>query len=106
MRDGMSIIKSYTNETEAQIALEYLKALDITAVIEADNCGGMRPHMDLTCGVHLLVAGLDCEKAAAVLKESPEQSDAQPWTCAGCGENIEAGFDACWKCGNKHLGKQ
>jgi hypothetical protein len=23
-----------------------------------------------------------------------------PWTCSRCGEEIEEGFDSCWKCGN------
>lgn len=101
MRDGMAIVKSFTNETEAQVALAHLEAVGITALIEADNCGGMRPHMDLTCGVHLLVKGLECEKAAALLKNAVEQTATEPWTCASCGENIEAGFDACWKCGNQ-----
>lgn len=101
MRDGMSIIKSFTNETEAQVALARLQAMDITAVIEADNCGGMRPHMDLTCGVHLLVAGLDCEKAAAILVNSANEPITEAWTCSSCSENIEAGFDTCWKCGKE-----
>lgn len=101
MRDGMSIVKSYTNETEAQIALAHLKAEGITAVLEADNCGGMRPHMDLTCGVHLLVAGLECDKAAALLQDSVPQPLAEGWTCPSCGESIEPGFDACWKCGKE-----
>ncbi len=101
MRDGMAIVKSFTNETEAQIALAHLKAMDITAILEADNCGGMRPHMDLTCGVHLLVSGVDCEKAAALLQESAAQPEAEAWTCSACGEDIEAGFDTCWKCGKE-----
>ncbi len=99
MRDGMSIVKSYTNETEAQIALAHLQAEGITAVIEADNCGGMRPHMDLTCGVHLLVTGLDCEKAAALLQDAKADPITEAWTCSSCNEKIEAGFDTCWQCG-------
>jgi hypothetical protein len=101
MRDGMAIVKSFTNETEAQVALAHLQAMGITAVIEADNCGGMRPHMDLTCGVHLLVTGLECEKAAAILQDSDTQPGPEAWTCESCGENIEAGYDTCWKCGKE-----
>ena len=101
MRDGMTIIKSFTNETEAQVDLARLQAMGITAVIEADNCGGMRPHMDLTCGVHLLVTGLDCEKAAAILQENVVQAVSEAWACNSCGENIEAGFDTCWNCGKE-----
>lgn len=99
MRDGMAIIKSYTNETEARVDLAHLEAMGITAVLEADNCGSMRPHMDLTSGVHLLVAGLECEKATALLKEAVEQPAGEDWICGSCGEKSEAGFSACWKCG-------
>jgi len=101
MRDGMAIVKSFTNETEAQVALAHLQAMGITAVLEADNCGGMRPHMDLTRGVHILVAGLECEKAAAVLEEASASGESEGWICSSCGENIEAGFDTCWKCGKE-----
>lgn len=27
------------------------------------------------------------------------------WTCSGCGEAIEASFDACWSCGTDRAGK-
>ncbi len=101
MRDGMAIVKSYINETEAQVALAHLEVMGITAVIEVDNCGSMRPHMDITCGVHLLVKGLQCEKAAAILQDSVKQPAGEPWICASCDENIEAGFDTCWKCGTE-----
>ncbi len=99
MRDGMTIIKSFTNETEAQVALAHLEAMGIKAFIEADNCGGMRPHLDLTSGVHLLVNGLDGEKAAAVLQERSESSSFYKWICGACGETSDEGYDACWKCG-------
>ena len=42
----------------------------------------------------------DREKAIALIQEF--QSGAQigkPWKCAGCGEEIEGQFDACWNCG-------
>lgn len=99
MRDGMTIIKTFTSETEAQIALNHLKAMGVAGFIEADNCGGMRPHLDLTHGVHLLVADQDREQALALLLDSAEEVVVPPWTCQSCGEEIQANFDACWKCG-------
>lgn len=99
MRDGMTIVKTYTNETEAQLVLNQLKTIGVEGLIEADNCGGMRPHLDLTRGVNILVADQDLEQARAFLKEGSEKLVTYPWTCSSCGEEIEAGFDACWKCG-------
>ncbi len=101
MRDGMSIIKTYTSETEAQFALNHLLAMDIKAMIQKDNCGGMRPHMDISIGVDILVADEQREQALAVLEAPQSDSVTEPWNCSACGEDIEAGFDACWKCGNE-----
>jgi len=101
MRDGMIIVKSFTNETEARVALAYLEAMHITAFIEADNCGGMRPHLDLTSGVHLLVKEADCVNAAEILKESENPVIGEAWICSSCNESIEAGFDTCWQCGKE-----
>lgn len=99
MRDGMFIIKTFSNETEAQFTLNHLLALDVNALIEKDNCGGMRPDLAVTMGVDLLVANEDREKALAVLETPVTDLAAEPWNCSGCGEKSEAGSDACWNCG-------
>ena len=99
MRDGMTIIKTFTSETAAQLALNHLKAMGVAGLIEADNAGGMYAQLDLTHGVHLLVSDQDREQALALLSDSAEKPVAAPWTCNSCGEEVETGFDACWKCG-------
>ena len=99
MRNGMTIVKSFINNAEAQLALSQLEAMGIKGLIEVDNCGGMRPHMDITGGVHLLVGDDELEQAAKLLSGLAEKVISGPWTCASCGENSEAGFDACWNCG-------
>jgi len=101
MRDGMSIIRTFSNETEAQLALNHLLALGVEALIEKDNCGGMRPHLDISSGVNILVATADLENATAALEEPVTDLSAAPWTCSKCSENIEAGFDTCWNCGQE-----
>jgi len=95
----MTIVQSFINHAEAELALGHLTAMGIVGLIEVDNCGGMRPHMDLTGGVHLLVVDEDREQALVLLNQSAEKIVSKPWTCGSCGEEIEAGFDACWKCG-------
>ena len=62
-------IKNYNNRTEAEIAKSLLEASGIKAVVSADDCGGMRPHLLLgTNGTRLLVKEEDAQKALDVLK--------------------------------------
>ena len=63
MRNGMTIVKSFINNAEAQLALSQLEAMGIKGFVEVDNCGGMRPHMDMSGGVHLLVGDDELEQA-------------------------------------------
>ena len=97
----MSIVKSFTSEIEAQFALNHLASLGIAGVIETDDCGGMRPHLDLSVGVALLVPDSELKPAQEALAEPAIDVNAKAWTCPSCGENIEAGFDICWKCGTE-----
>ena len=91
MRDGMVIVESFINMAEAELAQAQLQAMGLMAEISADNCGGMRPHMDLTGGVHLLVEESRATEAADLLKGRAEAATGLPWDCPGCGERIEAG---------------
>ncbi len=101
MRDGMTRIDTFLNELEAEIALGRLESLGVTAVLEKDNCGGLRPHLDLQRGVRLLVLNTDLEKARGILDETNSIDATAAWSCPNCGENIESGFDTCWQCGHK-----
>jgi membrane protease YdiL (CAAX protease family) len=44
----------------------------------------------------------DFDQASSLLEQFYDHSnDSRPagqWTCAGCGQNVEAQFDTCWKC--------
>ncbi|MCB1183628.1 hypothetical protein KDM41_09340 [bacterium] len=99
MRDGMTVIRTYLNMAEAELGRAQLEAMEIPALLVADNCGGMRPHMDLSGGVHLLVPDHEATAARALLEEAADGPATPAWTCPGCGEEIEAGFAACWQCG-------
>jgi len=44
---------------------------------------------------------LDYDRALQLLSNDViNESPAEPWTCAGCGEENEGQFAACWNCGN------
>jgi len=99
MRDEMTRLETYTSEIEAEIAKSRLEALGVTVVLEKDNCGGMRPHLDLQAGVKLYVVDEDLDKARDILAAGAVTTTTETWTCGGCGEKIDGSYDACWKCG-------
>ena len=44
----------------------------------------------------------DVARARVIVQELESQSEVsnqEPWTCASCGEVLEAQFTSCWKCG-------
>jgi hypothetical protein len=98
MWEGMDLVRTYLNETEAQVDRARLEAAGIASTLATDNCGGMRPHFDLQAGVRLLVAEGDVAAAQELLGAPPAAGDA-PWRCTGCGAPGEPGYDACWSCG-------
>jgi hypothetical protein len=100
MRDGWLTVATYLTETEAEVARTYLDALDIPTAIQKDNCGGLRPHLDLHHGVKVQVPADQADAARDALKAS-DGPPAPSWVCAGCGELSEGGFDACWNCGRE-----
>ena len=98
MRDGMTRLETYTSEIEAEIAKGRLESLGVTVVLEKDNCGGMRPHLDLQAGVKLYVPDEEIDKAREILGDKSVATTTGVWVCS-CGEEIDGSFDACWKCG-------
>jgi hypothetical protein len=98
MRDGLTRLETYTSEIEAEIAKGRLEDLGVNVVLEKDNCGGMRPHLDLQAGIKLFVLDDQLEKAREILASEPEPTTGT-WVCSACAEAIEGRFDTCWKCG-------
>lgn len=101
MRDGMTQIDTFLNDLDAEIALNRLQALGVRGELIKDNCGGMRPHLDLIHGIKLLVADEDQSKARDILDAEGDKSQTPAWSCPTCQENIESGYDACWQCGHQ-----
>ena len=61
-------IEIFQNEIEAELAKEHLKSEGIKSFIFKDDCGGTRPHMQLTLGVDLKVRQIDFARASDILK--------------------------------------
>ena len=62
----MMVIRTFLNNVDAELAKSALEAAEINAVIRADDCGGVRPHLWMG-GVALLVEDEDAAEAADVL---------------------------------------
>jgi hypothetical protein len=63
---ALVIIRTYTNQFDAQIAKTALDAAGIASMIRSDDCGGTRPHLWMG-GVELVVRQENAGEAAAIL---------------------------------------
>lgn len=99
MRDGWIVLRTFTNDLEAQAFRGLLEARGVPVLVEVDNCGGMRPHFDYTTGIKMLVPQQDAEQARDLLRAADQPTRIDPWPCPACGESIDGDFETCWKCG-------
>jgi len=65
-------IRTFLNETEADIAQGALTAFGIESFLSHDDCGGQRPHLNLVGGIRLLVNPEDVAQAEEALTAAPE----------------------------------
>jgi hypothetical protein len=65
--DGIVTVRTYSSEIEAQMAISHLISNNIDAIISRDDSGGMRPHLQYSTGVRILVNKSDYEKAVEIL---------------------------------------
>jgi hypothetical protein len=73
-RIDLVVVRTFGSTMDAELAKSALEAADIESLIQADDCGGMRPHLLLVWqGARLLVRAEDAERAATIL--GPENSE-------------------------------
>jgi hypothetical protein len=74
----LKTIAIFSTDIEAELIKGKLESSGIESFIFKDDCGGMRPHMQLTDGVQLKVADADFETAKDILTiESDEEQPVQ-----------------------------
>ena len=78
MTEGFVVVATYNSTTEAEMARERLESAGITALVHADNAGGMYPQLDLVDGVAVLVDPADLEAAKDILSPPASASPAEP----------------------------
>ena len=71
----------------------------LTKNLDLSSAAGELPPID--CWPELWVQDEQLAKAKSILKKTmaPLESVKKPWTCTGCGEEIEGQFSECWNCG-------
>ncbi len=66
-QDRIVVLREYPNELDAAIDREHLDSNGIISFISKDDAGGMRPHLQFTLSVRLLIHEKDRERAIEVL---------------------------------------
>jgi len=66
--DEPIVIKTFSNETDAEMAHQVLEESGLRAFVFKDDAGGMEPHLQRTGGVRLLVIRADAERARQILQ--------------------------------------
>ncbi len=61
-------VATYPDEMSAELARTLLESNGIYAFVAKDDCGGMRPFMQLSTGVRVLIRRADAEAAMEILK--------------------------------------
>ena len=75
MIDGMTVLRTYGSEMEAEMAAAMLQAYGVEALVSTDDAGGMYPQMAQLRGIKLLVWEKDLEEARALLESVGDGND-------------------------------
>ncbi len=68
MSDEPVVVKTFSNETDTEMANQVLQESGVSAFIFKDDAGGMEPHLQRTGGVRLVVTRSDAERAREILQ--------------------------------------
>ena len=69
---SLTVLRTFLNETEADIAQGALTAFGIESFLSHDDCGGQRPHLNLVGGIRLMVNREDAAQAEEALTAGEE----------------------------------
>ncbi len=73
--DALVPVATYVSGIEAELARSALEAAEIDALVQADDCGGTRPHLWMG-GVRLMVRAEDADRAREVLNAETRSVEA------------------------------
>jgi hypothetical protein len=73
---GLVVLRTFENVIEAELAKSALEAADVDSFIQADDAGGMRPHLGMNL-IRLVIRSDDAEKALGILVDATTPTDEQ-----------------------------
>jgi len=65
--DDLVVVRTFDTAIDAELAKSALDAADVDSFIQADDAGGMRPHLVFALGARLIVRAEDVERATNIL---------------------------------------
>jgi hypothetical protein len=69
------VVRTYSNEIEADLAASWLKAEGIAYEVISDDAGGALPMLQMTRGIKLVVDRADEDRANEILDRGEEEID-------------------------------
>ncbi len=66
--DDLVVVRTFSSVIEADVAKSALDAAEVESFVQADDAGGMRPHMAFAQGARLIVRYEDAGRAAKILE--------------------------------------
>jgi len=69
MERDLVVLRTFESVIDAELAKSALDAADVDSFIQADDAGGMRPHLGMS-RVRLIVRADDAAKALGILEDS------------------------------------
>lgn len=67
MPDDITVIKTFSNEMDAEMARQMLRNEGIESFVFKDDAGGMEPYLQLTNSVRLVVSKEDADRAYEII---------------------------------------
>lgn len=68
MPDDITVIRTFSNEMDAEMARQMLRNAGIEAFVFKDDAGGMEPYLQLTNSVRLVVSKENANRAYEVIQ--------------------------------------
>jgi len=98
----METVAVYPSITEASIVRGRLDQAGIRSWLQEELTAGQPFYFGAgSAGIKLQVASGDLQQVRELIadegKTGPD-SNAPPWTCPRCGNEVDGGFEICWSC--------
>ena len=72
--DDLVVVRTFDTAIDAELAKSALDAAEVDSFIQADDAGGMRPHLVFAQGARLVVRAEDAERASTILDTDEHSS--------------------------------